>query len=103
MASVSVYNMEGKAVGEGELTARIEVSEMMGTEYNLHARSGEDEVVMVIPTIDLSADVSMGQTIRFTARPDLIQLFDKATGNNLIWYDAASVESNTPVSRQYVF
>ena len=32
-------------VGEGELSAKIEVSEMLGSEYNIHARSGEDEVV----------------------------------------------------------
>ncbi|MBO7668481.1 MAG: sn-glycerol-3-phosphate ABC transporter ATP-binding protein UgpC, partial [Firmicutes bacterium] len=53
------------SVGEGELEAVIEVSEMMGSEYNLHTRSGEDEVVMVIPTVGLDTDVSMGSTIRF--------------------------------------
>ena len=40
-------------VGEGELTAKVEVSELLGTEFNLHARCGDDEVVMVIPTVDL--------------------------------------------------
>jgi len=46
-------------VGEGDLSATVEVSEMMGSEYNLHARTGDDEVVMVIPTVDLNTDVSM--------------------------------------------
>ena len=90
-------------VGEGELTAKIEVSEMMGSEYNLHARSDKDEVVMVIPTVDLATDVSMGQTIRFTARPELIQLFDKESGNNLIWYDAESSAKDAPVCKNYAF
>ncbi|MBQ6153932.1 MAG: sn-glycerol-3-phosphate ABC transporter ATP-binding protein UgpC [Ruminococcus sp.] len=83
-------------VGSGELTAKIEVSEMMGTEYNIHAKSGDDNVVMVIPTIGLGADVSMGKTVKFDVDPELIQLFDEATGNNLIWYDEESANANAP-------
>jgi multiple sugar transport system ATP-binding protein len=90
-------------VGEGELSAKIEVSEMMGSEYNIHARSGDDEVVMLIPTVDLTTDVSMGKTINFTTRPHLIQLFDRETGNNLIWYDAESANNNAPVCKRYDF
>ena len=90
-------------VGQGELTAKIEVSEMMGTEYNIHANCGTDEVVMLIPTVDLETDVSMGKTVNFTTRPKLIQLFDKKTGNNLIWYDAESSEANAPVCKSYDF
>ena len=90
-------------VGEGYLTAKIEVSEMMGSEYNIHARSGEDEVVMVIPTVDLQTDVSMGATVKFTTQPGLIQLFDKATGNNLIWFDKESSDADAPVSKEYKF
>ena len=88
-------------VGEGELQATIEVSEMMGSEYNIHAKSGEDEVVMVIPTVGLETDVSMGATVNFNTQPELIQLFDKETGNNLIWYDADSAAKNEPVCKKY--
>ncbi len=90
-------------VGEGDLSAVVEVSEMMGSEYNIHARSNEDEVVMVVPTVGLEADVSMGAKVQFTTQPDLVQLFDKATSNNLIWYDEASVAANEPVCRSYDF
>ena len=90
-------------VGEGELSAMIEVSEMMGSEYNIHARCEGDEVVMLIPTIDLTADVSMGKMVNFTTRPNLIQLFDKASGNNLIWYDADSAAKDAPVCKRYDF
>ena len=89
------------SVGEGELKAEIEVSEMMGSEYNIHAKSGDDEVVMVIPTVGLETDVSMGATVSFTTQPELIQLFDKETGNNLIWFDADSAEKNAPVCKKY--
>ncbi len=88
-------------VGEGELTGRVEVSEMLGSEYNIHAVSGEDNVVMVIPTVGLETDVSMGATVNFTTMPELIQLFDKKSGNNLIWFDKESAEKNHPVCKSY--
>ena len=88
-------------VGEGELSAKIEVSEMLGSEYNIHARSGDDEVVMVVPTIGLDADVSMGKEVRFTTQPGLLQLFDKESGNNLIWFDPVSAEANAPECMKY--
>ena len=90
-------------VGEGDLTATIEVSEMLGSEFNLHARSGNDEVVMVIPTVGLETDVSRGSVVNFTTMPELIQLFDKETSNNLIWYDEESVAKNEPVCKSYDF
>ena len=91
------------SVGEGQLEAKIEVSEMMGSEYNIHARSGNDEVVMVIPTVGLETDVSMGSTVKFNTQPGLIQLFDKASSNNLVWYDKESSEANRPVCKDYKF
>ena len=88
-------------VGEGDLTAKVEVSELLGTEFNLHARSNQDNIVMVIPTMDLKADVSMGTTIHFTVQPKLIQLFDKDTSNNLIGYDPVSAKANAPECARY--
>ena len=91
------------SVGEGDLSATIEVSEMLGSEFNLHARSGNDEVVMVIPTVGLETDVSTGSVVKFTTMPELIQLFDKETSNNLIWFDPESTANNEPVCRNYDF
>ena len=90
-------------VGEGELTAKVEVNEMLGSEVNLHTVCDGDEVIMVIPTMNLNVDVSMGTEIKFSTQPRLIQLFDKETGNNLIWYDKESVEANAPVCKTYNF
>ena len=90
-------------VGKGNLSATIEVSEMMGTEYNIHARCGEDEVVMVIPTMGLKTDVSMGSKVNFTTMPELIQLFDKETQRNLIWFDEESSAANAPECKRYNF
>ena len=91
------------SVGEGDLAATIAVNEMMGSEVHLHARSDADEVVMVIPTVDLKVDVSKGANVNFTTQPKLIQLFDKASGNNLIWYDKAAAEAFAPVCKKYDF
>ena len=88
-------------VGQGELSANIEVSELMGTEYNIHAMCGDSEVVMVIPTMDLETDVSMGASVKFTTNPKLIQLFDKETGRNLIWYDPESAAADAPECAKY--
>jgi multiple sugar transport system ATP-binding protein len=88
---------------EGELTAKVEVSEMLGNEVNLHTDCEGDHVVMVIPTMNLETDVSMGKTIRFSTQPRLIQLFDKQTQNNLIWFDEASSRANAPVCKEYNF
>lgn len=88
-------------VGSGNLSAKIEVSEMMGTEYNIHASCGDDEVVMVIPTVGLDADVSMGTEVKFDIAPDLIQLFDEDTENNLIWYDEESASAHAPECAKY--
>ena len=90
-------------VGEGDLQGKIEVNEMLGSEVNLHADCQGDDVVMVIPTVDLTADVSMGATVKFTTQPRLIQLFDKATSNNLIWFDQESFNNNAPGCKKYNF
>ncbi len=76
---------------------------MLGTEFNLHTKSGNDDIVMVIPTVDLNTDVSMGKTIHFDIKAERIQLFDKETNNNLIWYDKDSAEADAPICKNYNF
>jgi multiple sugar transport system ATP-binding protein len=90
-------------VGAGELTAKISVSEMLGSEVHVHASSNDDEVVMVVPTVDLKQDLKMGDVIKFTTQPALIQLFDKATSNNLVWFDKASSDASAPTCKSYDF
>ena len=90
-------------IGEGNLSGEVEVSEMLGSEVDLHVDCGGDDVVMVLQTVDLDQDVSIGAKLNFTTQPRLIQLFDKETGNNLIWYDAESVAANSPKCKDYDF
>ncbi|MBR0308506.1 MAG: sn-glycerol-3-phosphate ABC transporter ATP-binding protein UgpC [Mogibacterium sp.] len=90
-------------VGEGDLVGEVEVSEMLGSEVDLHVNCGGDDVVMVLQTIDLETDVSIGAKVNFTCKPGLIQLFDKETGNNLLWYDEESVAAHSPKCKEYDF
>ncbi|MBR3401524.1 MAG: sn-glycerol-3-phosphate ABC transporter ATP-binding protein UgpC [Parasporobacterium sp.] len=90
-------------VGSGELEGEVEVSEMLGSEVDLHVNCGGDDVVMVLQTMDLNEDVSIGAKLKFTVQPRLIQLFDKETGNNLIWYDQESVDRHEAHCKEYNF
>ena len=90
-------------VGSGDLSGEVEVSEMLGSEVNLHVNCGGDDVVMVLQTMDLESDVSIGAKVTFSTQPRLIQLFDKETGNNLIWYDEESVKAHSPKCKSYNF
>ena len=90
-------------IGEGTLEGTVEVSEMLGSEVDLHVNCGGDDVVMVLQTADLQHDVSIGAKVNFTTQPRLIQLFDKETGNNLIWFDEESVAAHSPKCKDYDF
>jgi hypothetical protein len=43
----------------------------------------------------------MGTTVKFDVAPELIQLFDEESGNNLIWYDEKSAKANAPECAKY--
>ena len=90
-------------LGNGPMSARVEVAEMLGNEINLHTTYGDDTVVMVIQTMDMDVEVKMGDVVSFNVQPRFIQLFDEATGNNLIWFDEASARANAPVCKSYPF
>lgn len=76
---------------------------MLGTELNLHTTCEGDNVVMVISTMNLKEYVKMGDAIKFDVPSGVIQLFDKETSNNLIWYDEVSSKANAPVCKEYKF
>ena len=90
-------------VGNGGLSAQVNVSELLGSEIHLHTTCDGNDVVMVVPTVGLDVQPKMGDVIQFTAEPGLIQLFDKETQNNLIWYDKDSAEACQAVCKSYHF
>ncbi len=74
------------------IESTVEVSELMGSEFYLHATVGQGDekqnVVMRIQTPDLPAEyrsgVPFGTKMKFTFRSQLIHMFDPATEKNLL-------------------
>ena len=88
---VHVSFAEGQ--GAHTIAARVDVSEMMGSEIHLHVTAKEDngaekDVVLVVATTDLPesfrAGIPYGTTIHFTVPGELVHLFDKETERNLL-------------------
>ena len=88
--------------GDG-LSGTVEVTEMMGSSLHLHTDCKGDDIVMIVSTVGLDQGLVDGttKTVNFSFPADLLQLFDKATGNNLVWYDEASAKANHPVCAKY--
>ena len=70
------------------LTGSVDVSEMMGSEIHLHVNAGGRDVVLRVPTTELSnkhkSGFAYGDQVHFTFRSDLIHLFDPETEENLL-------------------
>ena len=68
------------------IRSTVDVSEMMGSEVHLHVNAGGEDVVIIIPTLELSPYTnrlfSYGSELRFTFSGNACHLFD-ADGNNL--------------------
>ncbi len=70
---------------EGGFTGKIEVSEMMGSELHLHMNVDGADVVAIIPTVGIDLEAhSIGKTVRFSFKPELMHIFDVNTGKNLL-------------------
>ena len=67
------------------IDATVDVSELMGSELHLHVRSGDQDVVIVVPTTDVELDAVHGghKAIKYTFRPELMHFFYTDTEKNL--------------------
>lgn len=73
---------------------QVDVSEMMGSEIHLHVQGlAQEDVVLVIQAIDLPkgkrSGFQHGDEVCFTFGDEVIHLFDKETGKNLIYQEEA--------------
>ena len=68
------------------IEATVDVSEMMGSEVHLHANANGKDVVIIVPTVDLSGNhketFGYGAKINFTFSGNVCHVFDK-DGKNL--------------------
>ena len=67
------------------IDATVDVSELMGSELHLHVRSGDQDVVIVVPTTDVDLNAVHGghKAIKYTFRPELMHFFYTDTEKNL--------------------
>lgn len=73
---------------EGMIRAKVDVSEMMGSEMYLHLNVNEKDVVVRIPTIELDlkhmGNIGYGTELGFRFPAELVHLFSKEDGLNLL-------------------
>ena len=61
------------------IEAKIDVTELMGSELHLHLNSDGKDVVVVVPTTDIDVDKLHGShdTVYYTFKPKLMHIFNK--------------------------
>ena len=73
---------------ETTIQAKVDVSEMMGSEIHLHVTCHDEDKVVRVPATELSAaqrsGLAYGTEIDITFPADLVHLFDPETEENLI-------------------
>ena len=67
------------------VTAKVDVSEMMGSSVHLHVTAEGKDVIIIVPTADGSNKYSMGDTVQFSFAGNVAHVFSKETERNLEW------------------
>ena len=73
------------AQAPGAIRAKVEVSEMMGSEVYLHVNPKDQDVVVRVPLLDHQPKSSSGKLseVHIAFRSEQMHLFDQTTGENL--------------------
>ena len=70
-------------VADQGITARVEVSEMMGSSVHLHVNADGRDVIIIVPTIEMKGNYNIGDTVHFTFDGKVAHVFSKETDKNL--------------------
>ena len=65
------------------VTAKVDVSEMMGSSVHLHVTAEGRDVIIIVPTIDMKGNYAMGDTVHFSFKGNVAHVFSKETEKNL--------------------
>jgi len=65
------------------VTAKVDVSEMMGSSVHLHVSAEGRDVIIIVPTIDMKGNFSIGDTLHFAFQGNVVHVFSKETEKNL--------------------
>ncbi|MBR4659340.1 MAG: sn-glycerol-3-phosphate ABC transporter ATP-binding protein UgpC [Clostridia bacterium] len=70
-------------VSEGGIVGKVDVAEMMGSSVHLHITAEGRDVIIIVPTIEMKGNYSMGDTVRFTFHGNVAHVFSKENDRNL--------------------
>ena len=76
---------EHTELNQSGVSAKVDVSEMMGSSVHLHVSAEGRDVIIIVPTQDMKNIPSMGDTIRFTFNGNVAHVFSKEDDRNLEW------------------
>ena len=65
------------------MPATVDVSEMMGSSVHLHVTAGDKDVIVVVPTINVTKGFFRGEEVHLSFGGNVVHLFSKETGDNL--------------------
>ncbi len=74
---------EHTELGESGVSAKVDVSEMMGSSVHLHVSAEGRDVIIIVPTIEMKGHYAMGDTVHFTFGGNVAHVFSKETEKNL--------------------
>ena len=70
---------------ETGIDAVIEVAEMMGYEMHLHMNASDEEVIAIVPTLNMDIDeMSAGTKLKLKLQTEAMHLFDSETEESLV-------------------
>ena len=70
---------------EQGITAKVDVSEMMGSSVQLHVTAEGRDVIIIVPTTDKKWHFAMGDIVNFTFNGSVAHIFSKEDEKNLEW------------------
>ena len=70
-------------IAEKGIPARVDVSEMMGSSVHLHVNAEGRDVIIIVPTIEMKGNYSIGDTVYFDFGGNVVHIFSKETDKNL--------------------
>ena len=65
------------------ISAKVDVSEMMGSSVHLHVNADGRDVIIIVPTIDMKGNYRYGDEVKFTFGGNVAHVFSKETEKNL--------------------
>ena len=70
-------------IADKGVAAKVDVSEMMGSSVHLHVTAEDRDVILIVPTLDMKGQFSMGDLIHFDFQGSVAHVFSKETEKNL--------------------